>query len=95
MSCSEDHMVSVVATQCYQGGIIDPCGRSRLQNVLFCVVFSALFAFPVFQRSEWSVKLIGRWQGKCNYMLIQQEYKKKPAVLWREKVLRNALMLLI
>lgn len=73
----------------YQRGRIDPCSRSRLQNVLFCVVFSTLFAFPVFRHSEWSVKLIGRWQGKCNYMLIQQEYNKKPTVLWGEKVFKK------
>lgn len=84
--------LSVVATQSYQRGIIDPCSRSTLQNVLFCVVFSALFAFPVFQHSEWSVKLIGRWQGKCNYMLIQREYNKKPIVLWREYVFATSQM---
>lgn len=71
-----------------QRGGIDPCSRSRLQNVLFCLVFSALFAFPVFECAEWSVKLIGRWQGKCNYVLIQQEYDEEPTVLWRKKGLK-------
>lgn len=52
VSCNEDHMVSVLATESHQCVIIDCCSRSRLQNVLFCVVFSALFAFPVFQHSE-------------------------------------------
>ncbi len=51
VSCNEDHMVSIVATQLYRRGSIGRCSKSRLQNVLFCVVFSTLFAFPVFQHS--------------------------------------------
>lgn len=90
VGCDGDHMVSAVAPQSHQRGVIDPCSRSWSQNV--CVVFTALFAFPVFQRSEWSVKLIGRWQGKCNYVLMQQEAYcvmkgkglEKQRLLWRK-----------
>lgn len=55
-------------SQMHQRGSIDRC-RMCYSRTLFA-------AFPVFRLAGGSVKLIRRWQGKCNYMSIQQHSKE-------------------